>query len=240
MSKQIQSYKLKFCIPITGKNLTEIQTQVKEAEKEADLTELRLDYLEDLSSKNIEEILKKVFTIKTKDMIITLRSKRQGGFYPNKYEEQIEILLMACELGFEYIDIELEWPSKIYKTINKNKRNTLVIASYHNFKKTLTEYGLRKIARRLAWTHADILKIATFANTATDNLRVFDIIDFVKRRYKLPTIAICMGEKGKTSRVLTCSMGGFLTFACLDENKKTAEGQMTVEEIKEIQKQLAL
>jgi len=229
-----------FCISITGKNLEEILTQVKKAEKEADILELRLDYLEDKSFKNIEEVLKEVFQQKTKNMIITLRSKRQGGLYPNKYEDQVKVLLSACEIGYEYIDIELEWPSSIYKKIKKNKKDTKIIASYHNFKKTLTEYGLRKIARRLSYTHADILKIATQANDYRNNLRIFDIIDFVKRRYKLETIAICMGEKGKTSRVLTCSMGGFLTFACLDKNSISAEGQMPIEEMKEVQKQLSL
>jgi len=240
MTNRAQNPKSKFCISLTGKNLEEVLTQLKKAEKEADLTELRLDYLENLSDKNIIKVLKEVLKTKKKEMIVTVRSKRQGGFFENKYEKQIEILLKACELDFEYIDIELEWPSNIYKNIKKNKKNTKVIASYHNFKKTLTEYGLRRLVKRLAWTHSDILKIATQANNETDNLRILDIIDFIKRRYNLPTIAICMGEIGKISRVLTCAMGGFLTFACLDKNNQTADGQMTIEEMKKIQKQLAL
>jgi 3-dehydroquinate dehydratase type I len=80
MANKIQNPKSKFCIPITGKNIEEVLTQIKKAEKEADLTELRLDYLEEKSFQNIEKALKEVRKKKTKEMIITIRSKRQGGF----------------------------------------------------------------------------------------------------------------------------------------------------------------
>jgi 3-dehydroquinate dehydratase len=49
-----------------------------------------------------------------------------------------------------------------------------------------------------------------------------------------------MGEKGKLSRISSCQMEGFLTFACLDEKNKTADSQMTIEEMIDIQKKLFL
>ncbi len=173
-------------------------------------------------------------------MIVTLRSKREGGLFSNKSEDQFFIARKACNIGFEYIDIELGWPSKLYKLLNNKKGETKLIGSYHNYKETLSEHGLRDVVKRIAKTHADIFKIACMAKDVKDNVKMFNLIDFINRRYKSPSIAICMGEKGVISRVVQKSMGGYLTFVCLDKKTATAKGQLDYQELTAIQKELSL
>jgi 3-dehydroquinate dehydratase len=49
-----------------------------------------------------------------------------------------------------------------------------------------------------------------------------------------------MGELGKTSRLLSPVFGAFFTFACLDETRKTAKGQLTIEEMKQAYETLGI
>jgi 3-dehydroquinate dehydratase type I len=226
------------CISIIPKNTEETIKDLMEAEKLADLVEIRLDHQTNLDKKYLISVIKKILEKKTKPIILTLRSKKEGGFFPNDFNLQIEILIEGCKLGADYIDIELDMPSKTYKKIQKNKNNTKIISSYHNFEKTLSPFALRHIARRMNSTHSDIFKIACKANKSTDNLAMLDLIDVVKRRYKKDVISICMGEKGLISRVVQENMNGFITFCALKEEEQSAPGQITVQELKNIRKQL--
>jgi 3-dehydroquinate dehydratase len=42
-----------------------------------------------------------------------------------------------------------------------------------------------------------------------------------------------MGEEGKLSRITTLLLGGFMTYAALDEQQATAPGQLPVLQLKE-------
>jgi 3-dehydroquinate dehydratase/shikimate dehydrogenase len=50
----------------------------------------------------------------------------------------------------------------------------------------------------------------------------------------LKIIALCMGKKGRISRVASLLFGGYLTFASLDQGEESADGQMPVKEMREM------
>ncbi len=80
---------------------------------------------------------------------------------------------------------------------------------------------------------ADVIKIVTFANSWEDNLSILSLIPFAKeRRQKI--IALCMGEKGKISRIFSPSLGAAWTYASPDRSRASAPGQLTVRELKDI------
>jgi len=80
---------------------------------------------------------------------------------------------------------------------------------------------------------ADILKIVTYARDITNNLALFNLIYRSKKDGK-KLIALCMGERGEISRVLSPLLGGFLTFGSLETGKETAPGQITAANLKDI------
>ena len=80
---------------------------------------------------------------------------------------------------------------------------------------------------------ADILKIVTYARDITNNLALFELLRRSKKDDK-KLIALCMGEKGEVSRILSPLLGGFLTFGSLETGKETAPGQITGSKLKDI------
>lgn len=168
-----------------------------------DAVELRIDYLNDLS---LESITKLIFILRTKTkslpIIFTVRTKKQGGNFPDDDYEKMESLFdIAFKSGVEFIDLELSLPTTLqYKILNK-KRHTKIIGSYHDL---IGEFSWNHIEWENKYTQAlemniDIIKFVNNAITFDDNLA---LEQFRINHTKKPLIAINMGEKGKISRVL--------------------------------------
>jgi len=80
---------------------------------------------------------------------------------------------------------------------------------------------------------ADVLKIVTYARDISNNLALFDIIYRAKKDNK-KLIALCMGERGEISRILSPLLGGFLTFGSLETGKESAPGQITALNLRDV------
>ena len=73
--------------------------------------------------------------------------------------------------------------------------------------------------------------MVTTARSFQDNLAVLQIIkDFPETK----VVAFAMGAAGQISRVLCPLAGGYFTYASVAEGKESAEGQVTVEELRKI------
>ena len=103
----------------------------------------------------------------------------------------------------------------------------------HILDSTPSREELNKILNDLAGTGADIIKIVTRARQPEDNLRVMDLIPHATEM-GLKIIALCMGEKGRISRVASLLFGGYLTFASLDQGEESADGQIPVKEMRKM------
>ena len=116
---------------IAEENLQDALESVNKA-RNADLMELRLDYLKEIIFSELENLMKTC----DKPTIITIRKKSEGGFYNGSEEERIKIFKRAIDLGAYYIDIEYSSNKKKIKELIKNKNKTKIIISYHNLKET--------------------------------------------------------------------------------------------------------
>ena len=78
---------------------------------------------------------------------------------------------------------------------------------------------------------ADICKVVTTAHSFKDNLAILQLItDF----QNVQIVAFAMGTAGQISRVLCPLAGGCFTYASVEEGKESAEGQVTVGELRRI------
>lgn len=208
------------CIPIIADNLESALQDMAEASKVADIIELRVDYM-----KNPD--LKRLLEGRILPVIVTNRPVREGGRFSGNEEERFALLKSATELQADYIDIEHD--SVQYLCGGTAHRapatKTKVIVSYHNFHETPDD--LTNVYQRLSQSGADIIKIVTFANTITDNIKIYRLL----RQAKMPTISFCMGEYGMISRILYKRFGSYLTFASLKTGKESAPGQVNVHEL---------
>lgn len=193
--------------------------------------ELRLDYLDNPSSS-----LPKIRSLVSRNVIITIRKKAEGGKFSGGEKRRIELLrTFQSELGPSIIDVELatlkENPSLISELKDMRMR---VIVSYHSFLGTPNNGELANILRTTpSFSYA--LKIATKANSFRDNLRVLSLYDSKMLQQKMPMklIAFCMGEIGVYSRIECLTRGSPLTFVSLP-SEAVAPGQLDFETMKQI------
>jgi len=209
------------CIPITARSAEDTISEMVSASKYADIVELRIDYIPDLQ--NALTCIEKSLKNKTKPVIITNRPEREGGNFKGNEQDRLGLLQKAIELGADYVDVEYDSIKQITR-----RDSSKIIISHHNFKET--PHNLNKIYNDICQHKPDIVKIVTYANDITDNIRIFELL----KSAKVPTISFCMGELGYISRIFTSKFGGFLTFASLEKGKESAPGQLTVNELSKI------
>ncbi|MBS7649574.1 MAG: type I 3-dehydroquinate dehydratase [Candidatus Bathyarchaeia archaeon] len=224
--------KVRVCVPIPAKNLSDAFVMIKDAEKSgADLIEMRLDYMshEILNIMNrLEEIVKHCSV----PMIATNRDVKQGGKCVISEERRIETLIRAAESGFAYVDVELTaWRLKdIVDAVKAHGAKTIV--SFHDFNSTPPIREMKRIVKAQIEAGADICKIITTAKNLKDSINCLLFASEISKDVEL--ICFAMGKKGLLSRVLSPLFGASFTYASLKEDLETAPGQISIRNLKEI------
>ncbi len=203
---------------------------VEEGKRLADLIELRVDYL-----RNAE--LEKLLKAGERPLIVTNRRKEEGGRYRGDEKKRLAILRQAADLGAAFVDVEMRTERSSLRELIKNKNGTRMILSSHDFQRTLSPSALRKLLDRMMRQGADVAKIATFAQSWDDNLKVLALIPYARKRGQA-IVTFCMGEKGKMSRIFSPLMGAAWTYASLGRRRASAPGQLTVKEMRGIWERL--
>jgi 3-dehydroquinate dehydratase type I len=216
----------KVCIPIVETTVEKALIAIEEANRWADLIELRADYLKRMKLALLLENRRKPF-------IVTNRKKEEGGKYKGEERKRLSVLQEAIELGADYVDVELATERSFLQDLIRNKKGTQVILSFHDFRRTPSVKELQSLFGQMVRLGADVTKIVSFARSSEDNLNILSLVPFAKaRRRKI--VAFCMGEKGKISRLISPFMGAAWTYASLGGGKASAPGQLTVRELKDI------
>ncbi|MBI2101553.1 shikimate dehydrogenase [Candidatus Woesearchaeota archaeon] len=208
--------------------LAAVITELKDIPKakDADLIELRLDYIKGLNNTKLKSLIENC----KKPVIVTNRKKGEGGLFNGSEAKRIEILKNAIKFGAGYADIEYSSGKESIRNLIQNKRKTKIIVSYHNFKETPA--NIKKIYGNIKKLNPDLIKIATNARSVTDNFRVFGLIGKANKE-KRKIIAFCMGGYGKFSRILSIILGSQVTYASTGKGKESAGGQLTMNEMVE-------
>jgi len=220
----------KVCLPIVEKTVKKALEAIKEANRLADLIELRMDYLRDSE-------LGPLLNAREKPFIITNRRKEEGGKYGSNEKRRFGILREAIELGAEYVDVEMSSDKSLLRDLIANKKKTRIVLSFHDFQKTPSPGELKKLFNRMAQTGGDVIKIVSFARSWEDNFKILSLIPYAKKREQ-EIVAFCMGERGKMSRIFGPFMGAAWTYAALSKGQTSAPGQLTIWEMKEIWERL--
>lgn len=215
------------CVVIKGPALADAYRQMKQAAAYADLVELRLDYFDCLDPLSLKE-LKSSFPL---PIIFTLRDPSQGGFYQGSEMSRLEAIRQLAELKPDYFDLESHLPIDFVNEImNKNPEVTIMI-SYHDFSKTPEEIDI--LYQEMKKIPAPLYKFAFYANRTSDALKV---LQFVKNGDGKINV-MSMGQKGQITRILGTIFGGKMAYACLDEDSRTAPGQLSAQTLVETYRQ---
>ena len=174
--------------------------------------------------------------------IATIRAEAEGGTWDGNEQDRIS-LLEAIGTAADppaYLDLEqAAWArsanlrQKVRLAIDHEAQirdiSSRLIVSSHDFGGRPANL-LARVAEMIENDACAVGKIVFTARSVRDNLEIFDLLT---ERQK-PMIALCMGEFGEMSRVLSPKFGGFLTFAASDARTTTAPGQLTTRELREV------
>lgn len=214
------------CIAVTAPDTRSALEAVKPLEKDIDVVEIRVDTMQQVS---IPELTAHI----SRPLLFTNRPEWEGGSFSGPEEERISPLLEAVQHKAAYVDLELktshEYREQLLAEIHGSQSRLII--SYHDFVSTPDSTELSAILQEQINSGAHIGKIVTMAHSYLDVLRVLNL-QCDAQRQDFTLIAFCMGEEGKLSRILTLLLGGFMTYAAIDEHQATAPGQLTVHQIK--------
>ncbi|MCS7108729.1 MAG: type I 3-dehydroquinate dehydratase [Sulfolobales archaeon] len=212
--------------PLICASLTKVEDVRKACE--ADLVEVRIDMV---GSKWVE-----VVGELSRPWIACNRKFDEGGLWRGDEGSRVKELITATDLGAEFVDIELT-SVNVEELIKYFKgRGVKVVVSKHITTHTPDINVLKELVDVMIRLGADVWKVATKANSLSDNLILLKLI----RESTKPGISLAMGELGILSRVLSPLMGGFLTYASVSKGAESAPGQLTLNEIKEIYRMLGV
>ncbi len=196
--------------------------------------ELRLDLLHEIYPDTIEkEIDKNMQILHGKNLIFTIRSKKEGGLFKGTSKEKESIYHEYLEHAFA-LDIEIcELP--IMKDFVKEAKlkNKIIIASYHNFSEVPSFQFLQKLVRQGKKYGADIVKIAVYAD---ELLQITPLMELQRKEKSVVLSLMTMGKTALLSRAIFALEGSIWTYACL--GKPTAPNQPTCAQIFELAKRL--
>jgi len=212
------------CIPIVGPSMSKAQEQIESALVIADILELRLDLI---VSPDLSALLASI----TLPVIVTNRSKHDGGQYKGLDEDRLQSLRDALKAGADYVDIEVSTPREYLQPFLEESEPAKIILSYHDFSHTPED--LNPVYETMCEMPGEIVKIVTYARDLSDNLKMFELLKRAKSE-KQKLIGLCMGDLGEISRILSPLFGGYLTFGSLETGQESAPGQIPAKMLKDI------
>jgi 3-dehydroquinate dehydratase type I len=136
----------------------------------------------------------------------------------------------------ELVDVEIVNAPLLLKAKQlRNGNMPLIIGSYHNFDCTPEDAMLNEIMLKGRTLGADIIKIATMAQSREDALR---LLLFTHRHRSDGIITMAMGDNGIPTRVIGPLFGSIITYASVATS--SAPGQISASELSGIFQSLKL
>ncbi|EEB05331.1 pentafunctional aromatic polypeptide Aro1 [Schizosaccharomyces japonicus yFS275] len=227
-----------FFLSLTFPNINDAISFLPEAIIGCDAVELRADLLEDPNSTtgypSVEFVAEQFATLRAAidlPIIFTVRSKDQGGRFPNANEsEAVELMLAALRWGVDVLDLELGWSTESLQAIYARKENTKIITSWHDTAQRCSwaqpDEWLQKLD--MATAFGDVVKFVGIAKSMQDNFDLEKFRKSFKGYTNKPLIAINMGTVGQLSRVFNNVLTPVTSPAL---PYKAAPGQLSVRQI---------
>ncbi|MGW8195670.1 MAG: type I 3-dehydroquinate dehydratase [Desulforhopalus sp.] len=214
------------CVAVAAPDTESALSAVRPIRHEVDVVEVRLDGMRECNLLRLSQEI-------DRPLLFTNRPAWEGGLCMKSEEERLTPLLDAVEYKAAYVDLELKTSLPLReRLLDKIRRSrTQLIVSYHDFEKTPDDARLAEILHEQRQSGAHIGKIVTMAHDYLDVLRVLHL-QCAAKSLDFPLIAFCMGDEGKISRIITLVLGGYMTYAALDEQQATAPGQLSVGKLK--------
>lgn len=217
--QRLRNKKHSFFVSLTLPKVTPALRRIPEICVGVDAIELRADLLVDSSSPDgfaspdfLVEQIAALRSASPLPFIFTLRTKSQGGNFPDDADEEriIKLYRVALRLGCDFVDVELTSPAAVKDYILNHKRSSKIIASHHDPAGTLSWYNggsawIQYYNRALEY--GDIIKLVGSAKSLEDNFALAEFKAWAQNAHpEIPLIGLNMGVHGKLSRITNAFM----------------------------------
>jgi 3-dehydroquinate dehydratase-1 len=219
---------LRICVPVVEATVNRARGKYQRAARKGLWTEIRLDYLEEPTPD-----LQKLFRSLPGPVIATNRLAAEGGRWTGTEAGRLDFLSQALNLGVTCLDVELATDAIFRREVWARRGKTRLMLSWHDFAGTPDAARLEAVLDEMLASEADVVKLVALAREPADNLRMLSLIPRAKAAGK-DVIAFCMGPLGKWSRIAAPLLGSWLTFAPFSQQRASAPGQLTVNDLKRV------
>ncbi len=209
-------------VSLCGPTFSQLETEFKHLHSFVDGVEVRLDRMHLSELDHVAVFIQRC----SLPVMLTLRRRDQGGDFAGTEPERLALLEKVCACGPAYVDLESDVPLEYRKALFEQFPNVVFLSSHHNF--TSTPENLEQVLAQMRNPYTHIYKIATFAQSTIDALRM---LAFVRQHAQEGVIGICMGEEGRATRILAPVAGCALTYCAPSELQAVAPGQLTAQEL---------
>lgn len=234
------------CIPLISQNRNELLADVEVGVANGcDFLEWRRDHYMPGDVLIPEDELELLTEIKKRmpnqGLIYTYRSHHEGGVFETPDEVREVAINTAIKSNLvDYVDVELHSESAFLERIKAvlKTSHTQWVVSHHNFEETPTSNEISAIYAAMESAGGDVLKLAVMPNAMDDIRQLMCATLNHNGQSEKAIIAIAMGESGGITRIAPELCGGSLTYVA--GAGKTAPGQLSLEEIVDLRKRIAL
>jgi 3-dehydroquinate dehydratase / shikimate dehydrogenase len=135
------------------------------------------------------------------------------------------LLRRALELGFDFVDIELQTIDEALRSVATRSR---LILSHHSFEELPDD--MPELIERAAAAGAHVVKLAARTRSLADVLKL-GAVGSLARQKGLAFAPISMGPAGMAGRILASRFGAELTYAAARRMPTTGPGQLDLDEL---------
>ena len=211
---------------ISIKNIATAQQQISQVENQADLLEIRFDYLAEPTLEAFQTL-----TSATKlPYILTLRYKAQGGHFNGDENSRLTLIKTLLKAEPDYLDLEMEIDNQYLTASQSLSPNTKPIRSFHNFSETPQD--LTAILQQMLHPAISIYKIVTHAKSLLDALRMMSFVHQHSVQYTM--VGHCTGEDGLFSRIAGPAIGNIFVYVVVDDQHQVVSHQNNLEVLRDI------
>ncbi|MBV9242097.1 MAG: type I 3-dehydroquinate dehydratase, partial [Acidobacteria bacterium] len=172
------------CISVCASTAVDLLANIRRAELQADLIEVRFDCL---AKHEITSVLRSIRDAEiSTPLIATYRASQQGGNNADLTRQQRLEFWRSLGDGFSYVDLE-------ETIIGDVSVNSQIIASHHDF--AMVPSDTNTIYDRLAIHEPSVIKIAAAANDICDAIPIWKLLER-SRTENRNVIPLAMGEPG--------------------------------------------
>lgn len=212
-----------YCLPIIKASKEEVLNMISE-NPGYDYYEIWLSYIKDL---DIDFIWKISEQYNGKLIFLFRKQNLEKSDLDSEIKEKIIKLL---ENSGNYLDLDINDQKEELEFVKKEKLGNKLIVSVHDYERTPVLDG---IIEKMDGYKPDIFKIATFCKDPEDAVKLLTLLLQLRRDGK-KFIVLGMGDEGKIVRIYGAVWGNEFNFAPTSENEKSADGQLTKDQLEKI------